>query len=290
MTRVVTEWLDTSREDMERYGASVEALTGFAPARLAARAAARLAGAGCASGAEGSFASLSSRRAAFEDSAPDVSAVRAGVVRVTSGLGVIGGFADSLTALLSWLGADAFAPKETDVDGFYAAAKSGADVVFLADDDRFVCVNLASGVIAENDEATSYGYAVALDLMAGGLRGRDVLLIGYGRVGRLALRALKGFGASVFVFDKDLDARVAAAFDSDGISERGDIKDFSLIFDATDEGGWLWPEELRDGVLIAAPGLPPSLHEQASGRFDGRIFSDALQTGAAVMLYRALLP
>jgi pyrrolysine biosynthesis protein PylD len=280
MTRIVTEWLGTSRDEMELYGASVEALTGLAPARLAARAAARLAD------AEGSPV----RRGAAPYAVPDISTVKAAVLRVTSGLGVIGGFADSLVALLAWLGAEAFAPEETDVDGLYVAAKSGADVVFLADDERFICMNLASGVIAENDEATACGYAEALDLMAGGLRGGRVLLIGYGRVGKLALRAMKGFGASVFVFDKDPDALAAAALAADGIAGRGELGDFDLIFDATNEGDWLSAEELRRGACIAAPGLPPSLGEKALERFDGKFFGDVLQTGAAVMLYRALLP
>jgi pyrrolysine biosynthesis protein PylD len=276
MTRLITEWLGTSREEMERYGASVAALTGLTPARLAAKAAARLAGGEGASALGEDFAG--------------VSGVKAGVVRVTSGLGVIGGFTDSLVALLAWLGADVIAPVESDVDGIYHAVKAGADVIFIADDDRFICMNLTSGVIAENDESTAYGYAEALNLMSGGISGKEVLVIGYGRVGRCALRALKGLGATVSVFDKAEDACAAAASDADGLVMRDGIGEYGLIFDATNEGGWLRADELRPDVLISSPGLPLSLCTDAREQLAGRVFADVLQTGASVMLSRALMP
>jgi pyrrolysine biosynthesis protein PylD len=210
-------------------------------------------------------------------------------VRITSGLGVIGGFSDSLCALLAWLGADVIMPAETDVNGIYHAVSAGADIIFLADDDRFICMNLKSGVLAENNEATAYGYAEALDRMAGGVRGEEVLLIGFGPVGRCARKALESLGASVTVYDKDPNARKAAASEADAVCGREEIGRYRLILDATNEGGWLHAEELHEDVLISAPGLPLSLDDEAKERYNDRVFSDVLQTGAAVMLCRALM-
>jgi threonine dehydrogenase-like Zn-dependent dehydrogenase len=124
--------------------------------------------------------------------------------------------------------------------------------------------------------------------MAGGMEGEDVLLLGFGRVGRHALAALRGLGARVTVYDKDpaaLDAaRAEAAADVCG---RADIARYRLVFDATNEGGWLAADSLHPEALLSAPGLPLSLDENAKAIYGGRVFSDVLQTGTATMLCRA---
>ncbi|MDR3225584.1 MAG: 3-methylornithyl-N6-L-lysine dehydrogenase PylD [Clostridiales Family XIII bacterium] len=325
MTRLITEWLETDRKEIVAYGASVEALTGVTPAKLAASAAARLEtdaeklktterkvnSENPTSGnqiAEGQRAenqasgNQSAERQTTENQASgnqtaeshepfgtDSVVIRAAVVRVTAGLGVIDGFSDSLCALLAWLGADVIVPAGTDVDGIYRAAEAGADIIFLADDDRFICMNLKSGTLSENNEATAYGYAEALNLMAGGLQGEEVLLIGFGAVGRCALKALKGLGASVTIHDKNASIQEQAAHEADAVCGREAIGQYKLIFDATNEGGWLHTEDIHEEALISAPGLPLSLDAKAKEKYKDRIFSDVLQTGAAVMLCRALL-
>jgi pyrrolysine biosynthesis protein PylD len=285
MTRLITEWLDVDRDEIEAYGASVKALTGVDPLRLAARAAARMAGLGNKSSPDSicdGVAEDGSLRFGLETS-------RVAVVRITSGLGVIDGFADSLCSLLSWLGADVIMPSETDVDGIYHAAAAGADIIFLADDDRFICMNLRTGVIAENNEATAYGYAEALNLMAGGLAGEDVLLLGFGPVGRCALKALNRLGATVAVHDKDRGKQQEAASLSNAVCGRDGIGRYRFILDATNEGGWLGSDDIHPEALLSAPGLPLSPDDETRGIYKGRIFSDVLQTGAIVMLCRALI-
>jgi pyrrolysine biosynthesis protein PylD len=292
MTRLVTEWLDTDSEKMGCYGALAESLTGVPPLALAACAAAMMP----ANGPRGEAANASAgmprgnpRAETCDTALPDLGGIRAAVVRVTSGLGVIGGFADSICALLSWLGAEAFMPQQTDIDGIYHAAAAGAELIFVADDDRFICMNMRNGAVVENDKATAYGYAQALDLMAGGIRGEAVLLLGFGPVGRHALRALRGLGASVTVYDKDSARLAGAESEPAAVCGKGDIARHRLILDATNEGGWLGADKLHPEALIAAAGLPRSRGGRARGVYKGRVFSDALQTGTLVMLCRALI-
>ncbi|MDR0519965.1 MAG: 3-methylornithyl-N6-L-lysine dehydrogenase PylD [Clostridiales Family XIII bacterium] len=286
MTRLVTEWLDTEMEGMKRYGRFVESVAGETPLALAAKAAARLA----RDQAQGAARTTEPRTFEPPDfKLPVATDIRASVVRITSGLGVIGGFAESLYSLLAWLGVEVSMPQQTDVNGIYSAASDGADLIFIADDDRFICMNMRNGTIAENNEGTAYGYAEALDLMAGGIAGEKVLLLGFGPVGQGALKALVGLGASVSVYDKNPERQSAAAAEACDVCRREDISKYRLIFDATNEGGWLGADELHPDVLISAPGLPISLSEDAKKKYEGRVFSDVLQTGALVMLCRALI-
>ena len=67
---------------------------------------------------------------------------------------------------------------------------AAAQVVFLADDHRFIALNLNKGCCVDDDPATADGYVTALEAAAGGLQGRDVLLLGLGPVGRAAARRL----------------------------------------------------------------------------------------------------
>jgi pyrrolysine biosynthesis protein PylD len=290
MTRLITEWLDVDRDEIEAYGASVKALTGVRPLQLAMRAAARMDRLGNHKSSQDSIKDSICDDAAEDDSFHvDLENARVAVVRITSGLGVIDGFADSLCALLSWLGADVIMPSEADVNGIYHAAAAGADIIFLADDDRFLCLNLRTGVMAENNEATAYGYAEALNLMAGGIAGEDVLLLGFGPVGRCALQALKRLGATVVVHDKDHDKQQEAASLSNAVCDRDEIGRYRFILDATNEGKWLSSGDLHPKAQISAPGLPLSLDDDTRGIYKGKIFSDVLQTGATVMLCRALM-
>jgi pyrrolysine biosynthesis protein PylD len=284
MTRLITEWLDTHCEEMEVYGASVKSLTGLTPPALAARSAARMAR---------DYPSAARRLSGVGE----LDSVRVGVVRVTAGLGVIGGFTESLAALAAWLGAEVIVPEETDVSGYYKAVTAGAQLIFLADDDRFICVNANTGAIAENDRCTAYAYTEALDLMArragdgrtsNGLAGQDVLLLGYGRVGRHALQSLEEIGARVYIYDVIPDL-IRYPANVRVVAGRADIPRFRYIFDATSEGGWLGAEEISAGTLFSAPGLPSSLSVEAAEKLNGSVFADALQTGAATMLFNAYL-
>jgi pyrrolysine biosynthesis protein PylD len=179
-----------------------------------------------------------------------------------------------------------------DIDGLYRAWEHGADVVFLADDERYIALNFRNGMCCENNAATAYGFMAALEEMAGGpgsLRRRSVLLCGCGKVGSVAAKALRQAGAALTLYDKDMLAARRIKTNADRvITDPKDIAAFPYILDATDTGAWLTADMLREGALVSAPGTPLSLAFDTSDRPDIRLFHDTLHTGTLVMLETVL--
>ena len=80
--------------------------------------------------------------------------IRVGVIPISSGEGIIGGFADAVLNILLHLGANAFVTRTTDVAGIAEAFEKKADIVMLADDERFVALHIQSRSIADNGVCT----------------------------------------------------------------------------------------------------------------------------------------
>ena len=138
---------------------------------------------------------------------------RVAAVPITSGEGLITGFCQGVAAILQHLGCDALVTESVDMRGIQEAMQVGAEVLFLADDARFVALNVRRARCIDNDLATADGYAAALAAAAGGLRGRAVLILGLGPIGRAAARRLHEGGADVHVVETDA-ARLQAALAS----------------------------------------------------------------------------
>lgn len=209
---------------------------------------------------------------------------KAAVVPVTCGEGVINTFSESVAAIVSVMGAETFVTENTDVNGIYEAAVMGADILYLADEDRYLALNIKSGQTGDNNIATAKGYVALLEQMAGGLQGKQAAVLGYGMVGRLMCASLKLKGAKPFVYDKSrFYQKDAEAMGYTWIADISQLKDFTLIADATSEGGWLSSRFLNDDVRIAAPGLPFSLDDEACGKLSGQYINDMLEIGTAAM-------
>ena len=131
----------------------------------------------------------------------DFSSFKVAVVPITSGLGVIGGFAQSVDAIVKRLGMSSYVTRGTDVQGFSEGIRDGADMIMMADDTMFIAYNVREGKQTNNSWGTAMGYSVCLRNAAGGLEGKDVLVIGAGFVGTEAVQILKGMGANVSVTD-----------------------------------------------------------------------------------------
>ena len=112
----------------------------------------------------------------------DLSRFSAAAVPITSGLGIIGGFAKSVDAILDRLGMRSRVTSSTDVTGFREAVESGADIVMMSDDPTFVAYNTRENKFTDNSWGTAMGYAVCLKNAANGVEGKDVLVVGAGRV------------------------------------------------------------------------------------------------------------
>lgn len=280
MTRLRDDWLRDLDKALVEYDQSICSLIGMDLTALAFRAAGL---------------PKSSRQAAQNQ--------KAAVIRVRTGEGVIGYFAESVAAVARHMGLDVFIPDACDVAGIYEALSRGAELLVMADDDRFIAFHTKTGAVGENDEATVSGYVTGLSALAGGLAGKEVLLLGYGRIGQKALVRLLAEGAAVSVYDCDEQKTIALRQYIEQINALGTdaatvqalpenpalakalsenpaetqglpgkrVKLLSdrprplrgLVFDATSQGGYLSMQDLAEDALIAAPGVPLSLDKEA---------------------------
>jgi pyrrolysine biosynthesis protein PylD len=94
----------------------------------------------------------------------------------------------------------------------------------MADDVKFIALNVLTGAAADNGEATGRGFAAALTGIAQGLEEKSVLVLGAGPVGISAFTFLKKLGAKAAVFDID-DTKVEKLKDDPGIKIEPDLKE-----------------------------------------------------------------
>jgi pyrrolysine biosynthesis protein PylD len=217
---------------------------------------------------------------------------RVAAVPMSSGQGVIPGFSDCVVAILQHLGCDAWVTTQPDVHGIQAAVAAGAEVLFLADDHRFIALSVRKGRSIDDDPATADGYVTALEAAAGGLEGRNVLVLGLGPVGRAAVRRLESRGAAVFVAEPD-DERIEAA-QAVGLGFRvvglpDGLARCDLVFDACPAPDVIAAAAVRPGMIAAVPGMPSAFTAEAQELLGVRHIHEPLAIGVAVMAVRALL-
>lgn len=136
--------------------------------------------------------------------------LRVGAIPISSGEGLIGGFADSLASIAGHLGFEADV-LPADVPGFQLAKSGGFDLFIWADDDTYLAENILTGTVGENGRATGRGFATALIRMAARKRlDKRALVLGAGPVGCAGAETLALAGYEVFLCDMDGEkARVA---------------------------------------------------------------------------------
>lgn len=263
MTRLIEDWIEDISDSIGEYEHELKSKSGYDYAGLAA----------AACGLSPDTIRLAS------------ACEKAAVIPVTTGLGEIGSFSGSVAAILRHMNIETFVTQKTDVAGIYEAHQKGASILFLADDQRFIAVNLTKNRVAENSQATAWGYAAALEGAVGSLKGKEVLVIGCGEVGRHALHCLKHKGAVPVAHD--IDERVLAHLSDEGfkiITDTGRIREYPLMIDASSEGNWIHKGMLHPEAWVVTPGVPLSLTPEAYEFHRNRVIHDYLQIGVAVML------
>lgn len=210
--------------------------------------------------------------------------VHVGVVPITSGEGVISGFSDSVAAVIRHLGMDVFVTSKPDVTGFAEAVSRDAAVVFMADDEQFIAYNTLTSRYATNVECTARGYMAALEIAAGSLKSRSVLVVGCGRIGGMVAGMLSRMCPRVGVVDVvkekalDLQERYANVHVYDSTEEA--VRDNMIIFNASPshiDSAWI-----QQGAVISSPGVPHTFDEEAYRRAK-IIIHDPLAIGVSVM-------
>lgn len=225
--------------------------------------------------------------------------LRAAAVTMTCGQGQITGFSQTLKDILTHLGFAAFVPGQTDAAGIAQALENKADILFMADDHRYIALNLKKSTLVDNAFATGNVFAAALDLMAKGLKDKSVLVLGCGPVGRAAAQTLIGFGALVGIHDKDMvkcenhclelekksNQKIERIYDLLSIE-----KDYCLFVEATNGRDVITSSMIGPQTHVAAPGVPLGVSARGIKKAGNRILYDPLQLGTAAMAVMAILP
>ena len=222
--------------------------------------------------------------------------VRIAAVPVRSGLGVIDGFSGTVAAIVSHLGFETFVTESSDVAGIAEGLEREADILMLADDERFIALTPGGRHVVDNSGATARGFVAGLELMRGGLAGESVLVLGCGPVGMAATKALIDRGADVALCDTQQEVALAAlreigqdAANSIRLEDTPGhaLERYELIFVATNVGNFIEPAHLTPRTMVAAPGMPCALTPDAMAKNRDRVLHDALEIGTATMAVQA---
>ncbi len=214
-------------------------------------------------------------------------------VSISSGGGVVTGFAESVASIGRHLGMECEVMSKTDGPGMEQAVNWGADFIISADDRRFLVRETSRGRVADNNPATSRVFVAALELMAGGsLVEREVVVLGLGAIGRGAAVRLVELGAYPLMYDPDPKKEAPALSEvKDGEVLRSPehlaraLARTSLIIDATPVSPALPASMWPANPVVSAPGVPlgwPEEWMRPGAR--GLLWHDPLQSGTAAML------
>ncbi len=213
------------------------------------------------------------------------------VVPITAGGGVVENFSEAVRGILAYLDVNVFKTRESDIAGVAEGVERGADIVFFADDNRFGALNLPLRRVTDNAEATARGYVTALEAMAGGLSQREVLVVGgAGRVGWNAVLALESKGAKVAACDTNQQRMGSLAKGHEVIVERNleeAVSRYTVFFDASPAADIIEAKYIKPETLVAAPGMPLGLTDEAYSLVKQRLIHDVLEIGVAAMFVHA---
>lgn len=206
------------------------------------------------------------------------------VIPVTTGLGIIKGFSETVCGILRYCGVDAFVTETTDVGGIQEAYRREADIVFLADDDVASAFTVKARHYSDNGEATGRSFAAALEL--GMKQDSDVLILGIGPVGQAAARYLKEKGKKVWIYDIDETKAAEYVQREGGMQQFDDISrmhEFSYIIDATTAADVISSSDVSAQTVIAAPGMPLGVEKEALNI--ATVIHNPLELGILAMYY-----
>lgn len=213
----------------------------------------------------------------------DLQDYNVGVVPITSGMGVITRFSESVADICRALGMDAFVTSGCDVTGLAEALAKDANIVFLADDYEFIAYNTKARKYSNNSFCTAAGYVAALNGASKGLMGKTVLVLGAGRVGSRAAGLLLARGANVVVADIDREKADKVARSNPGITVADNIElaisSHDVIFNASP--AHIDSRNIRKGAIISSPGVPHTFDDEAYSK--ATIIHDPLDIGVSVM-------
>ena len=226
----------------------------------------------------------------------EIAAFTIQVVPITAGEGIISEFSETVAAILRFIGFNALISEQPDTNGVALAFESRAHALMMADDHRFVGINLDTRLVADNSRETGRVFAAALDLMGEGIKETQVLVLGCGPVGESAARTLLSFGARVSLSDiersrarllkqklLDCPKRNNALNKNIRIEEGSDFSPYPFIIEATPCAHTIPDKIIGDHLVISAPGVPAGVSKLGRQRLKERYLHDKLELGVAAM-------
>jgi len=218
------------------------------------------------------------------------------VIPLTCGQGVINHFCATVSGIIRHLGFHSFAAGNSDAAGIAEAFEKKSDIILLADDNRFVAINVHTKYVSDNIEMTAKGFVAGLDLMAGGLKGKTVLVIGCGEVGCYTAKILVNMGVLVSVCDihpqrtstlqKEIADELKTIIEIDN-SWHSPPGKYLYMIDATPSANFIDVSVITPDTYVAAPGFPSGLSSEARKKISNRYLHDPLQIGVAAMVINA---
>ncbi len=218
------------------------------------------------------------------------------VIPLTCGQGVIDRFSAAVSGIISHLGFHSFVAGNSDAVGVAEAFEKKSDIILLADDNRFVAINVHTKYVSDNIEMTAKGFVAGLDLMASGIKGKNVLVIGCGEVGCNTAKILVNMGVSVTAgdIDPELASRLQKEI-ADVLKTNIEIDNswrsipgkYQYIIDATPSTNLIDASVITPDTYVAVPGVPCGLSSEARKKLFNRYLHDPLQLGVATMVIDA---
>lgn len=206
------------------------------------------------------------------------------VVPVSSGEGRIDGFAESLSEIASYLKLRARISSFTDVAGIRDAYEARSDIIMMADDEAFIAFDTNERKLADNSFCTANAYVTALEMAAGTLAGKKVLVVGAGRVGKLGIGMLLNRGANVIVVENDPVAYRWAArerkLETYLMVEEG-LRHTDIVLNASPVS--IPGDLVKIGTVLANPGVPFEPDDECLRRCRA-IVHDPIAIGASAMI------
>ena len=218
------------------------------------------------------------------------------VIPLTCGQGIIDSFSATVSGIISYLGFNSFAAENSDAAGIAEAFEKKSDIILFADDYRFVAINVRTKYVSDNIEMTAKGFVAGLDLMATGLKGKNVLVIGCGEVGSHTVKILVTMG--VLVTASDINPQLTSTLQkeiADVLKTNIQIDNnwhstsgkYQYIIDATPSTDLVDASVITPDTYVAVPGVPCGLSSEARKKLFNRYLHDPLQIGVATMVIDA---
>ena len=236
------------------------------------------------------IAGIAKLAAGFDgDLASAFSNYRAKAVSITSGKGVISGFAQTVALILNHIGLKAGVAAKPDMGGFAEAMRDGCSIVFAADDEFYVGFNFKTSKYSYNFDATGRIYSAALEIKCRGLGGKDVALIGVGRVGSAAAEYLCNKGAIVYVYDPIVEKvkRLKELYKSSIVqcdSVECCLTKANLVLLAAPGRNFISARYFRADTIFSAPAIPLGFTRAAMEKLPAEnLIHDPLELGTAAM-------